>query len=171
MHAALGAEVLSNINGIDESVPLMIGQHQEKINGTGYPGQLKKDEIHFGARLLSLIDDYEARIHPRPWRTGTLPDKAIQNILDEEISCYDPYFVKALLKYISIFPVGALIRVSTGEIGRVIKTNLETPMRPVVAIVFDRRGEKALTQKILDLSKQLLIYVENCVSPEALTGS
>lgn len=171
MHSNLGAEVVKGIKGIDESVPVMIAQHQEKIDGTGYPGQLKKEQIHFGARLLSLVDDYEARIHPRPWRQAMLPDKAIQNILDEEISCYDPYFVKALLKYVSIFPVGSLIKISTGEIGRVVKTNTGTPMRPLVKILFDRKGKEVQAVKQIDLSTQLLIYVENCVDPEAFKGS
>ncbi len=165
-HPAYGEEIFRKLTGIDEVVSLVIGQHQERSDGTGYPNHLKGSDIHYMARLVSLVLRYEALTHTRRWRVRFSPDKAIQEILDNEGDSYDPEFMKALLRYVSIFPVGSWVKISTGEIGTVIKVNENTPMRPVINIVFNREKKRFREPHILDLSKQLLIYVEHCIDPE-----
>lgn len=167
-HALYGEEILRKIQGLSEVVPVVVGQHQEKVDGTGYPRGLTKDAIHFLARLISIMDAYEAQTHTRLWRDRFLPDKAIQQILDEESSGYDPHFIKAILRYISIYPVGNWVAISTGEIGEVVKTNSDTPMRPMINVSFDRSKKKLARPRALDLSKQLLIHVDHCVDPKEI---
>ncbi|MEA3488857.1 MAG: HD domain-containing phosphohydrolase, partial [Candidatus Omnitrophota bacterium] len=167
-HPARGEEIFKSLSGISEVVPTVIGQHHEKADGSGYPNRLTKDNIHFMARLIGLVDSYVARIHTRLWRPRYLPDKAIQEILDQEGNYYDPYFMKAMLRYISIFPVGSWVRISSGEIGNVVRPNEVIPMRPVLSVVFDRKGVKLGNPRMIDLSKQLLIHVEECIEPEML---
>jgi HD-GYP domain-containing protein (c-di-GMP phosphodiesterase class II) len=167
-HPAYGEEVLKGIEGINEVVPLIVGEHQERSDGTGYPGQLVKDDINYLARLVSLVDRYEAQTHLRLWRTSFLPDKTIQQILDLESTSYDPHFMKAMLRTISVFPVGSWIKLSSGEIGTVLRTNEATPMRPVIKVVFERNKSPLPVERVMDLSKQLLIHLVECVNPEEL---
>jgi hypothetical protein len=84
-------------------------------------------------------------------------------MLDEESSGYDPHFLKAILRHISIFPVGSWVKISTGDVGEVIKTNKDTPMRPVIRVTYDRNQKRLPGPRLIDLSKQLLIHVEKCV--------
>jgi HD-GYP domain-containing protein (c-di-GMP phosphodiesterase class II) len=167
-HVLYGAEIMKNISGIGENIPLIISQYHEKVDGTGYPNHLTKEKIRFEARLISLMDKYEAKTHTRLWRPRFLPDKAIQQILDNEGGSFDPHFVKTMLRCISIFPVGSWVRISTGEIGEVVRTNADTPMRPVINIVFDRSKNRLEETRILDLSKQFLIHVEHCIDPSEI---
>jgi len=167
-HALYGEEIFKNLDGMGEIIPTVIGQHQERVDGTGYPRHLTRDNMHYLSRLVSLVDRYEANTHTRLWRPRYLPDKTIQQILDHEAGSFDPHFIKAMLRHISIFPVGTWVKVSSGEIGDVIRTNEDTPMRPVVDVVFDREKKKLAEQRMLDLSKQLLIHVEQCVDPREL---
>jgi HD-GYP domain-containing protein (c-di-GMP phosphodiesterase class II) len=160
-HPSYGEEIFRKLPGVSETVPVIIGQHQEKADGSGYPRGLAKDSIHYLARLLSLLDSYEAQTHTRLFRTRFLPDKAIQQILDEESASYDPHYIKALLRHISIFPVGSWVTISTGEIGEVVKTNKDTPMRPIINVVFDRFKRRLSKTRLIDLSKQLLIHVDS----------
>lgn len=162
-HPLYGEEIFRGVKGISDVIPVVIGQHQEKMDGSGYPRGLSKDAIHYLARLLSLLNAYESQTHSRLFRGHLLPDEAIQRILDDEASGYDPHFVKALLKFVSIFPVGSWVSISTGEIGEVVKTNKDTPMRPVINIVYDRTKKRLSKSRFIDLSKQLLIHVDNCV--------
>lgn len=162
-HAIYGEEVLRKIPGLSSVIPIVVGQHQERIDGSGYPRGLSKEAIHYLARLISLIDSYEAQTHARLWRRMVLPDKAIQKILDEESMSFDPHFMKALLRYVSIYPVGTWVGISTGEVGEVIMTNKDTPMRPTVNVTYDRQGKSLVRPRIVDLSKQLLIHVDCCV--------
>lgn len=167
-HAQYGEDSAKKISSLDPLVSVIIGQHQERIDGTGYPRGLLKEAIHYLARIISLIDSYEARTHSRLWREKVLPDKAIQKILDEESAAFDPHFMKALLRYVSIFPVGTFVALSTGEIGEVAMTNKDTPMRPVVKVSCDRRGSALCRPRVVDLSKQLLIHVDRCVGSDEI---
>ncbi len=169
-HALYGEEIVRALPGIPEAVPVIIGQHQERIDGSGYPRHLTKDAIHYGARLLALIDSYEAQTHTRLWRRRTLPDRAIQGILDSESNGYDPHFMKAMLRHISIFPVGSWVKISSGDIGMVIKTNEDTPMRPVISVVMSRDRNRFEEPRMIDLSKQFLIHVLECIDPREIEG-
>ncbi len=169
-HALYGEQIFKNFTDLWEVVPVVIGQHHERSDGTGYPGHLKRDDIHYLARLISLVDRYEAQTHSRLWRPRFLPDETMQQILDNEANTYDPHFMKAMLRQISMFPAGSWVKVSSGEIGNVVRINEKTPMRPVIDVVFDREKRRLEKSRTLDLSKQLLIYVERCVNPEELQG-
>ena len=167
-HPVYGEEIFKRIKGMSEVVPTVIGQHQERIDGSGYPRHLKKDGMHYLARLLALVDSYVALTHTRLWRKRFLPDKAIQQILDNESGGYDPHFLKEILRSVSIFPVGSWVKLSSGEIGSVVSTNENIPMRPLVRVIFDRGGNRLSAERMMDLSKQLLVHVENCVEAEGL---
>ena len=170
-HVLYGAEIMKKIPGIGDNVATIISQYHEKVDGTGHPNHLMKEQIRFEARLISLMDKYEAKTHTRLWRPRFLPDKAIQQILDNEGGSFDPHFVKTMLRCISIFPVGSWVRISTGEIGEVVRTNPDTPMRPVINIVFDRNKNRLEETRMLDLSKQFLIHVEHCIDPDEIEGT
>jgi HD-GYP domain-containing protein (c-di-GMP phosphodiesterase class II) len=166
-HTLYGEEIFKKLAGIDDEIISMIGQHQEKVDGSGYPRGLSKDKIHYGARLLALVDRYETGTHTRLYKPRELPDVAIQQILDGEGSAFDRYFLKVLLRHVSMFPVSTWVIISTGEIGKVVKINENTPMRPVIRITYDRE-RRQVTERLLDLSKQLLIHVNKCIDPEEL---
>ncbi|MDD5633940.1 MAG: HD domain-containing protein [Candidatus Omnitrophica bacterium] len=167
-HPIYSEEIFRKIKGMDEEIILAIAQHQEKADGSGYPKHLKGNEIYHLARLIGLVDRYEAQTHTRPWRARYAPDHALQHILDNESNSYDPYYMKAMLRYVSIFPVGSWVKISSGEIGNVVRTNEDSPMRPVISISFDRDRKIIPEPRIMDLSKQLLVHVEHCVNPEHL---
>jgi HD-GYP domain-containing protein (c-di-GMP phosphodiesterase class II) len=162
-HVIYGEEIFKNLTGVNFVVATMIGQHQENCDGSGYPKGLMKDDIHYGARLIGLMHAYETVTHTRLYKPRILPDKAIQHILDNESALFDRHYLKTMLRCISIFPVGTWVKLSSGEIGNVVKINEETPMRPVLKVCYNREGRPLPESRILNLSKQLLIHVERCI--------
>jgi len=169
-HPELGEEIFKKVNGVGDIVPLLIAQHHEKCDGTGYPKKLKKDDILFSARIIGLVNRYDAQTHTRLYKKRELPDRVIQNILDQETNSYDPEIMKVFLREISAFPVGSWIKLNSGEIGKIICVNKDMVMRPVVNIIFDRAKKRLKKSRELDLSKQLLMYVEECVDPDEVRG-
>ncbi|MFQ5952958.1 MAG: HD-GYP domain-containing protein [Candidatus Omnitrophota bacterium] len=167
-HVEYGERIFKKLSGINEAISSVIGQHQERCDGSGYPRGLTKEEIHYGARLIGLMDRYEANTHTRLFRPRMLPDKAIQQILDEESHHFDNHFLKVMLRHISIFPIGAWVRISSGEVGNVIRVHENVPMRPVLKVCYDREGNPLRESRLLDLSKQLLIHVECCIDIKEL---
>jgi putative nucleotidyltransferase with HDIG domain len=67
-HPLRGADLLESWAGLPEEVLLMIRQHHENLNGSGYPVGLAGDGIHPHARMLRILDSYEAMTSLRPWR-------------------------------------------------------------------------------------------------------
>jgi HD-GYP domain-containing protein (c-di-GMP phosphodiesterase class II) len=67
-HPDRGADLLEPFTELPAAIGLMVRQHHESANGSGYPVGLKGDEIHPWARVLRILDSYEAMTSLRPWR-------------------------------------------------------------------------------------------------------
>ncbi len=68
-HPVIGYEILSKIKFPWKNIPLMTRNHHEKVDGNGYPDKLKKSEIPIGARILALVDAFDAMTTNRPYRS------------------------------------------------------------------------------------------------------
>jgi putative nucleotidyltransferase with HDIG domain len=93
-HAAVGAEILSQVAFPYPVVPI-VRHHHESWDGTGYPDGLQGTEIPIGARILSVIDCYDALTSDRPYRRALAPAAAFAIIRDRRGSMYDPLLVDA----------------------------------------------------------------------------
>jgi PAS domain S-box-containing protein/putative nucleotidyltransferase with HDIG domain len=80
-HPAAGAEIVRPI-GFDPEVAEMIGQHHERLDGSGYPAGLAGDEILWEARILAVADVVEAMVSHRPYRPA-LPLEQVVAELEE----------------------------------------------------------------------------------------
>ncbi len=67
-HPLRGAELLGPFAELPEEVRVAIRQHHESVNGSGYPLGLHADDLHPWAKVLRIIDSYEAMTSLRPWR-------------------------------------------------------------------------------------------------------
>ena len=99
LHSSVGADILSSINFPYPVVPI-VRHHHENWNGTGYPDGLKGTDIPIGARILSVVDCFDALTSDRPYRPR-LSDKEATAILQERRgTMYDPLIVD---KFLSVF--------------------------------------------------------------------
>jgi putative nucleotidyltransferase with HDIG domain len=96
LHARIGADMLSPIDFPFPVVPI-VRHHHENWNGTGYPDGLKGDAIPIGARILSVVDCFDALTSDRPYRRAFSHDKALHIIREHSGVMYDPRVVDALL--------------------------------------------------------------------------
>ena len=96
-HSQIGYDILKSI---DFSYPVanIVLQHHEKINGSGYPNNLKGDEILLEARILGVADVVEAMSSHRPYRPALGTDKALEEISKNKAILYDSKVVDACLK-------------------------------------------------------------------------
>jgi len=96
-HSQIGYDILKSI---DFSYPVaqIVLQHHERINGSGYPNNLKGDEILLEARILGVADVVEAMSSHRPYRPARGIDKALEEIIQNKGTLYDPEVVDVCLK-------------------------------------------------------------------------
>ena len=95
-HAPIGAEILSSIEFPYPVVPI-VRHHHENWDGTGYPDRLKGEEIPLGARLLSVVDCFDALTSDRPYRRRMTDAQALAILRDRRGVMYDPAVVDAFV--------------------------------------------------------------------------
>jgi HD-GYP domain-containing protein (c-di-GMP phosphodiesterase class II) len=136
----------------------VIHQEHERIDGSGYPYGLKDKEICEYARLIGLVDTYEAMNHERPYRNKLGNLKVIKELLNNK-NKFEPGFMKVLIDIVGIFPVMTLVKLSTKEIATVVSQNQQMPQRPVVKVTHDAHGQKLAQTKIIDLCDNFSVYI------------
>jgi HD-GYP domain-containing protein (c-di-GMP phosphodiesterase class II) len=111
------------------------------------------------AAIMSLADTYERLVHRRAPRDRSGPLDTLQELLKQERGNFPDRLLKALVLDVSTFPIGSLVRLNTGEIGRVVTRNKDFPLRPVVEILV-RQGKTLETPAKIDLSEHPLCRIE-----------
>ena len=76
--------------------------------------------------------------------------------------------MKVLVKQLSVFPPGSLVRLNTGEMGQVLESNSFAPLRPKVEVWIDTSQKRLKNPKVIDLDKGLLVYITGCINPTTL---
>lgn len=153
-HIAKSLRIVDNISGINKTVRETIEMHHERINGNGYPAGIKADSINIYAKIIGLIDTYEAITNDRPHREGMNAHKAIRFILGPLKDYFAPEVMKVFINKMSIYPIGSIVKLNTHELARVISVQPGSPLRPVLIIIQDAFGKPLKERTIVDLSKQ-----------------
>jgi len=166
-HPQFGAELLRNAKDIPQTAIFVAQEHHEGADGKGYPKGLQGEKITEFARIVAIVDSYEALTHPRAQRDSLLPYDALKEMLKRK-EHYDQKFLKVLIDRIGIYPIGSWVQLSTNEIGQVININKNSPLRPVVNIAYDPQGKRSPEEKVLDLLKYPTLFVKRPVDEKEL---
>jgi HD-GYP domain-containing protein (c-di-GMP phosphodiesterase class II) len=138
-HPAFGFDILSKQPNISSNSIKVVLQHHERCDGSGYPHQLVREDIHPAARLVMAVDVYDALTADRPYRSSMPPHLAIENI-SACAGVYDESMVQHFFRHLAAYPVGTAIRLSNGDLGLVIKNHKGAPLRPIVRICKNSDG-------------------------------
>lgn len=144
------------------------GQIYERIDGSGHPHGLKGDELHEYARLIGLLDLYEALTHSRPSRERIGFFEAVKYICKSCKGSFERRHLKALLQAFTVFPLQSHVLLNSGAVGVVVRTHGDQPLRPEVKILLDSQGRHVLTERIVRLTVEPLLHIVRCVSEREL---
>ena len=97
IHPIVGAEILDRVQFPYPVVPI-VRSHHEKWDGSGYPYGLKREAIPIGARILSVVDCFDALTSERPYRRAMSADEAMKHLVSEIDTSFDPRVVAAIEK-------------------------------------------------------------------------
>ena len=96
MHTIIGADMLSNVNFRYPVVPI-VRHHHERWDGRGYPDGLTGEQIPITARILTLVDNYDALRSDRPYKKGMTREEALDYIKQNAGTFFDPNLVEMFL--------------------------------------------------------------------------
>ncbi len=97
IHPAVGSEILNRVQFPYPVVPI-VRSHHEKWDGTGYPDGLSGHEIPIGARILSVVDCFDALTSERPYRRALSPEDAMKHLRSEAGRSFDARVVECIEK-------------------------------------------------------------------------
>jgi len=92
-HAGLGARVVSKVALLKE-VAKIVRHHHERFDGCGYPDGLADDRIPLGARVVAVVDAFEAMTEERPYRKMLTLEEALAELERHAGGQFDPRMVK-----------------------------------------------------------------------------
>ena len=98
-HVTIGADILS---GIDFPYPVIpyVRHHHENWDGTGYPDRLRGESIPLGARILSVVDCFDALTSDRPYRRALTTEAALEILRQRSGNMYDPAVVARFIEHL-----------------------------------------------------------------------
>lgn len=150
-HPEIGYERLA---GFPEEVRRVALEHHERMDGSGYPKGLKGEDIHLFSRIVGLVDVYEALIARRKHREPMLPSDALRLIMTRMKGLFDDQILKAFMGHMALFPIGTIVKLSTGEVGRITGANRDKPFRPILKILWDAEGSAVEPPRKVDLADE-----------------
>jgi HD-GYP domain-containing protein (c-di-GMP phosphodiesterase class II) len=95
-HPRLGASIVKKVAFLSPVVPAILGHH-ERYDGKGYPQGLLGESIPMEARIVAVMDSYDAMTSDRPYRKAPGKEYAIQELKAHAGSQFDPRVVEAFL--------------------------------------------------------------------------
>jgi len=154
-HPTRGVELLQEANAVNRAVLRGVGEHHEKYSGRGYPAGLTAERISLFASIICLADVYDALTSKRVYKKGIQPNKAMGTIYSMRDQDFFPEHVAHFVRFLGIYPIGSMVRLSSGEYGLVVSPNPGDPLLPNIKIILDARRNPCSAQD-LDLSSQVV---------------
>ncbi|BBD09901.1 HD-GYP domain-containing protein [Desulfovibrio ferrophilus] len=152
-HPQRSYRLLREKKGIPKRILRGIAEHHEKFNGNGYPRRIAGDDIHPFARIIAVADVYDALTSRRVYKPPMMPSKALTILYGMRGKDFYPGKAESFIKFLGIYPVGSMVRLSSKECGIVTGSNPDAPLRPSVLIAFGP-DMKPISKRQLDLSEQ-----------------
>jgi HD-GYP domain-containing protein (c-di-GMP phosphodiesterase class II) len=162
-HPELGYQAIRNAGEQYEWLAHVVRQAHERWNGQGYPSKLKGRQIGEFSQIIGVVDIFDALVSPRSYRRRLFPHEAVREVIVAERTAFPREVIKALVEQLSAYPLGTSIRLSTGEVGSVIRVNARYPLRPVVRVEDD--AARYQEERQLDLSLTPLVSIIETLEP------
>jgi putative nucleotidyltransferase with HDIG domain len=164
-HTTLGYKILKSFS-VSEEIALAAEEHHERLDGTGYPKALSGDKISFYSRIVAVVCSYDAITSKRLFKTQIDPHAAVMELFKGRTTSYDEKVISSLIVCLSAYPLGSLVRLSDDTIGRVTKTNADSPRFPFVQVLVDAEGKRTNEPLLIKTAEKDGVSIQRALSPD-----
>lgn len=128
-------------------------KHHERMDGKGFPGKLKADEIGQTARMVAICDTFDHLLIATEASQALDPAVAIEQLKKMQ-GAFDPEILRCFIESVGLYPVGSFVRMRSNRIAMVIDEDPNKGTRPIVIAFYSyASGDRIRGQKIV-LSRQ-----------------
>jgi HD-GYP domain-containing protein (c-di-GMP phosphodiesterase class II) len=139
MHPEFGREIVKTMSGISANTRMAIGQHHERLSGSGFPYGLKGDEINYLSYVTGICDSYESLVTDQSYRKALSPAVAVKLMQSWGGREFSRELVDSFLASFGQWPVGSPVELNNGIRGVVAMSSGEDDSKPVVCFKEDNK--------------------------------
>lgn len=132
-HVAHGV-LLARKMGLPAPVQLLIGQHHEYFDGSGYPTKASGDRLSPPSRILSLVNYYDNLCNPANPALAITPHEALSQIFTQFKARFHAPTMTAFIRMMGIYPPGSVVQLTDERFAMVVSVNSSRPIKPRVVI-------------------------------------
>lgn len=153
-HPQDGYELIRQSGGVPPEALDIIRMHHERLDGTGFPQGLHGGDIPLHARIVALVNRYDAFTTDRPERAARPADEVLQELYNDRGQSYGAALVQDFIHCVGIFPLGSLVELDNGALGIVMGSSPESRLKPTVLLVRTPEGQHYGKRLLLNLAAE-----------------
>ena len=167
-HVALGVARAQRM-GLSAGATLVIAQHHEQADGSGFPKRLNLDRMTTPARIVALVNRYDNLCNPKQASRAMTPHEALSLMFAQGKSKFDATMLNAFIRMMGVYPPGSVVQLTDERYALVSAVNSSRPLKPRV-LVHDVQvpREEAM---LLDLEDAPNIGIRRSVKPQQLPAA
>ncbi|MGL4366679.1 MAG: HD-GYP domain-containing protein [Brevinemataceae bacterium] len=153
-HTVLGYRFLVEELKVPNSFALPALEHHERADGSGYPRQLKGNQISAFGMIIGLADIFCSQIRSRVSKSSKEPVEILKDFLSTTMPLFNgpsPY-LNAFISYLTVYPVTTFLELSTGELAVVVAVDPSYPKQPTVMKILNSHRDYELENSLISLS-------------------
>ena len=152
--------------GLAPGAMLVIAQHHEHADGSGFPLQVTSDRMSIGSRIVSLVDRYDNLCNPHLPSRALTPHDALSQLFAQGKTKFDTTILGGFIRMMGVYPPGSAVQLTDDRYALVVSVNSSRPLKPRV-LVHDPQlpHNEAL---LLDLEGEPRVGIRRSIKPQAL---
>lgn len=148
-HTTHGRTILMGTSSSLNTAVDVAFSHHERMDGDGYPRGLQAHQIPYFAKIIGLVDTYDAITSTRVYDTGRASMQALEVIHKHRGSQFDGELADAFIQMIGIYPPGSIVEMKNGEVAIVMESDPYQKLKPKVLLV--READKTIKESYQSL--------------------
>ncbi len=167
-HVAFGIAQARKM-GLAPGATLVIAQHHEHADGSGFPLKLNTDRMTPLARIVALVNRYDNLCNPHIVGKALTPHEALSVLFAQSKTKFDTAILGAFIKMMGVYPPGSAVQLTDDRYALVVSVNSSRPLKPRV-IVHEPKvpRDEAL---VLDLEQASGLGIRRSLRPQQLPAT
>jgi putative nucleotidyltransferase with HDIG domain len=132
-HVALGL-ARGRKMGLSQGVMQVIAQHHEMADGTGFPLQVGSERMTDAARIVALVNAYDALCNPQGGSRALTPHESLALMFTQGKKRFDTALLGAFIKLMGVYPAGSTVQLTDERFAVVVSVNSARPLKPRVMV-------------------------------------
>ncbi|MDR2602494.1 MAG: HD-GYP domain-containing protein [Spirochaetaceae bacterium] len=158
-HSVASFHIVQDELHYQKTVSWPVLQHHERWDGLGYPLRLSGESIDRGACIVAVADAFEAMVSKKSYRNSMMAYHAMKTMMSESISHFSPKALKAFVQIMGVYPIASGVILNNNLKARVLMNNKDAPLRPIVKIISDVKGNPNNNGNVINLLTDRTLFI------------